>query len=928
MKKILFVLGLISGTAQSQKLTLDTYDQGLRLSWERQFPDGTGVESQIVTRVLSSSDLVNWVEETTITSEEIQGDGISNHDLLAGTAAKYYRIEETVQYRHRSSDSAQPASYDLQLQNTRQKLQSSSIQSFVNSATDTECSESIGWDPRSATFWTEYNTTPEDHNASLPADDPKRRLSDFTLNEEELALFLKNGFVVSEGIGSNYNGFDTAVVRSANPVDYYYSIWADDLPVYVTADSVLDAWHKTFLAMLEEMEELYLGPMLHKILASGLGDLNSLYGEWVDSETAGAGGVRQAIRDLDLYLGVASRLNRGGTDSYKLIDSGLVDNWYQAAIEASNPMKYGLYGDEGRSENMSLYKIRGHYVNSHALGAYFQSLLWLSRMQFHLASPDDLAQEKRELRAAVLLSLLVKNSSVLSMWDELENMMQLLVGQSDAMTIREMIALLESQGITSVNDIASDSKMVVLREALLSTSYGIQEINGGQHEAAMGDAGCDELRAPLPRALSLFGQRWTPDAWAFNKLVVPNVRDNQDKTLHRRKPSGLDVMYSVLGNDSAAPILGERMLNQEGVWLRDGIPFQNELRTVRNVMDGQSSEFWTEHIYGSWLYTLRALSPTVSNGPDTFCTPAWKNRMMNAQLASWTHLRHDTFLYAEQSFTPPLTCEFPDGYVEPYPEFWQRLSDMALSYKSALGKIEIEGDFRVEKRGDEFGWRPFSEENYTIRWNANVGYTHSEFPTPGNEVSDETTVLIDRGSRSAVICEHLEIFSNCCLQLKRMADTQLAGNPHSENDSEFIRALVEDAREVGYIGERLYSGWFPNLYLKSIFSINTEEHPSAVWSPVVVDVHTDSLDTLCTGDPGGVLHEGVGYAQFMMVAVKHPDGSSCVFGGPVLNHYEFWTDDPATRLNNAEWKAVLELGNAPPQASWKKSFRVAMPREE
>ena len=79
-----------------------------------------------------------------------------------------------------------------------------------------------------------------------------------------------------------------------------------------------------------------------------------------------------------------------------------------------------------------------------------------------------------------------------------------------------------------------------------------------------------------------------------------------------------------------------------------------------------------------------------------------------------------------------------------------------------------------------------------------------------------------------------------------------------ESQKELVTTLVEDVREVGYVGERLYSGWFPNLYLESIFSINADEHPSAVWSPVVVDVHTDSVDAFCTGDPGGVLHQGVG----------------------------------------------------------------------
>ena len=43
---------------------------------------------------------------------------------------------------------------------------------------------------------------------------------------------------------------------------------------------------------------------------------------------------------------------------------------------------------------------------------------------------------------------------------------------------------------------------------------------------------------------------------------------------------------------------------------------------------------------------------------------------MNAQLASWAELRHDTLLYAKQSYTAVPVCDFPDAYVDPYPEAW------------------------------------------------------------------------------------------------------------------------------------------------------------------------------------------------------------------------------------------------------------------
>jgi hypothetical protein len=51
-------------------------------------------------------------------------------------------------------------------------------------------------------------------------------------------------------------------------------------------------------------------------------------------------------------------------------------------------------------------------------------------------------------------------------------------------------------------------------------------------------------------------------------------------------------------------------------------------------------------------------------------TEAWKYKELNTALASWTQLRHDTILYAKQSYTMLLGISEPldsklRGYVEP-----------------------------------------------------------------------------------------------------------------------------------------------------------------------------------------------------------------------------------------------------------------------
>src|SRR5262249_40014970 len=116
---------------------------------------------------------------------------------------------------------------------------------------------------------------------------------DFRLNADERAAFKKNGFVVSERMG------DT------NFSDLYYRIYSRDLPVFITADSVLHAWHKSFDTMLEEIETNFFIPMLNDLLAgmaTKVADAN---------KEAGAAVLADSLKDTDYFIAVARSLLSG-----------------------------------------------------------------------------------------------------------------------------------------------------------------------------------------------------------------------------------------------------------------------------------------------------------------------------------------------------------------------------------------------------------------------------------------------------------------------------------------------------------------------------------------------------------------------------------------------------------------------------------------
>jgi hypothetical protein len=104
-------------------------------------------------------------------------------------------------------------------------------------------------DPTTAKFWDAVNADPSQGSS------PRGGRADFRLNAQELKVFKQNGFVVSERLGA------------ASFAEMFYRIYSRDLPVYISADALLHAWHSSYDSMLEELEQGYLAESLDEVLA-------------------------------------------------------------------------------------------------------------------------------------------------------------------------------------------------------------------------------------------------------------------------------------------------------------------------------------------------------------------------------------------------------------------------------------------------------------------------------------------------------------------------------------------------------------------------------------------------------------------------------------------------------------------------------------
>lgn len=718
--------------------------------------------------------------------------------------------------------------------------------------------EGIGFDPATASFWREYQ---DPH----PTTGWGAGLYSFALNAAEMARMRQSGFVVSERLGA------------PDFAEIYYRVFFRDLPVFITTDSILHAWHRSFDALLADMERGYLEPALRELLkgmVSGLARARDTYG---------AGVLRDSVRDADYYLAVALSL-LAGAPAPSVLGQGARVTATLSAIQAGQYVPFQLF-DIPDYVDFSQYTPRGHYPR-YKLENYFRAMMWCGRVDLRVAGNPRWAS-LRQLGTAIVLHDLWRAAPGGGRWGDMNRVLDVLVGPADSMNLEQFGALLAARGVHSPAAIQSLADLESLRAALEDGTLGVQQIQG---HAYLGGVGGQSM---LPRSFALFGQRFVLDAWAmgqvtFDRIVRPGTEPPEP--VRRRRSYGLDVAFSVLANDHVVPDLVANIANPDGVRFRDGFEYQHNLAAARSTVDALPAAAWTGSVYGHWLAALRALSPATTGEayPQAMRTRAWAMRTLNGQLASWTQLKHDTVLYAKQIELPPIVCFYPAGFVEPRPEFFARMREMAIGTRAMMSGLSFEL----------------------------VSGTAVEPYGTASQMADKLGTFLGR-------------FAAVCGQLEGMARKELVQEPFVAEET----ALIDNWMEVltDYFGVRTYRGHYPSLFLRGNegklpfaprpwpYNDAPPAHDCAQPDFLVSDVLTAGFSDP-DGDPGAVLHEAVGRVNCLMIAVDNgPD--RMVYAGPVFSHYEF--EMPlGERLTDEAWTARVEAGNVPVAPPWTGEFLV------
>ncbi len=651
-------------------------------------------------------------------------------------------------------------------------------------------------------------------------------------------------------------------------------LFAGENPLFITSDSLLNAYHVLYEETIARIENTN-ATRLREFMQTVGGNLDGA-GSRITGNPELVGAAKKRAK---LVAGIALRLM---DDAFRYgdaeLDTILKDECDRIVAGKGQhmPKWLGTPTSSFMGINYNRYKPRGFYTRSAHLSRYFRALSWLQSIPFRIDNTEE------------FLAILLLGDACPSPYDTDLIDLGLFLGAPDNLDI---FAVSES---SSFIDLASDNLGELQKEYTASAK---------KHATG-------QINDTVP-SFRIISAHQTPGAMLFNKTT-------NNGPFKRLLPSGLEVA-AALGSDHARTLLPATDRDALLAVIKEAAP----------TFSGSPFPVWARRnfdgtLYQTYLHVLQALvDPPDPDAPDFMKQATWKTKSLNTLLGSWAQMRHTWALQAKQSIA--WRCPRgnpPNGLVEPYPEFFSRMANLAYATKTILEKTDALEPEYTQAVGDIRAFVAFAREfqtrdefedkfhklssddqpplffGYNVLETANYRRKIKGFKeqlewmeTAANDIEagkleeyPRLKRLLDHMNNKIMVnWNNLERISK---QLETIAHKQLRGMDLNEADVRFIG-------EYGKILASLmfYDGHAADTPLDD--------------APKIVDVYSN-LET------GQHLHVGIARPQIMYVLYPW-QGETLLCMGAVMPYREF---AHATRLNDAEWKAMLDSPQRPDPPDW------------
>lgn len=584
---------------------------------------------------------------------------------------------------------------------------------------------------------TAITTKPNISNEKINLDDIEN-LENFKddgveLNEEQLSqlkeynFFLaKNNIIEEQEFGTDdfvdmYNDFDGSDDKSLRE---------QHNTVFITSDVALHIYHKLIDKTFQEIEEKKFQPTITTITRELFKDSIRNYNEATDNT------LKKSYKRLSVYYLIPLVILDAGSQISNIdIDPDDYDTFaqYLNAVEAkkieNNEIEFEFSLKNRKYDNITLdkniyeltkkeldlirtaqgispsplftplrplfsndysqFKPRSHYTKNNVLKSYFMAMMWYGRMGFTLNSPE-LTRDALIITGQIN-NLKAKDEAISKLWSDMSAVIGFFVGNIDDLTPYHYTNLAKK----IYGDEITDQEIINEKTLDNFISSAIKELPKPKiiSEALSIYDDLEKRDETLKNLMQFrfFGQRFTPDAYMLNKLTQgvgePDPETGQNLPT---MPTAL-MPISLLNTDNTVV---KSYLDE---WVNNNAPESDQvIKKYYNKLDAEFSAYkksaWSQNIYWGWLNCFKPLLSDYQKGYPFFMTnDEWKKKNLNTVLGSYTELKHDTLLYAKQSYAE-MGAGGPGqdlprivkGYVEPDLTFWSRLLDLAKLTQNGL----------------------------------------------------------------------------------------------------------------------------------------------------------------------------------------------------------------------------------------------------
>lgn len=479
----------------------------------------------------------------------------------------------------------------------------------------------------------------------------------FEFSEEARNLLSNNGFVV---VPSPWREF-----FSIYEVNRY-----NNIPNFITTDAMMHNYHLYFSHLLRTLEKNTLRSELVNLTESMLEKSQNQYEElkrtdWENAAKRNVAFFFVAAKLLDPNIKIPSYVSREVELELEQITA------HEDSFFPSYVMNIGSSDSSSTqilNEDYTQYIPRGHYTKSDDLETYFQAMMWYGRMTFRASIED-------ETKSAALITLLLSSQEDFDRWNRIYEPTNFFVGKSDDLGIIQYHRLLKN----IYKEIPSLDQLTNKPEEWDDFITAVKDLKPpALNSMPIYDANIQPNREQDIKGFRFMGQRFTPDASIFQRLIYREVLEN-DVGERRMLPNGLDIPAAI-GSETAYSILKD-------IGETDYKKYPENMKNLQNDIASLDKGIWTQNLYWTWLYTLQPLTEPKGEGYPSFMqNQAWDGKQLETYLGSWSELKHDTILYAKQVYAEMgggIENEDFRGYVEPNPVVYGRLA--------ALTRMTYEG---------------------------------------------------------------------------------------------------------------------------------------------------------------------------------------------------------------------------------------------